>query len=462
MRGFFAIFGATVRQLRRSKVFGVLFVLLFLWCLGIPLFIADTDALDFIRVALLYSTTGIHLFLGCCSVWLGCSAVDSDMESGQLTLVAVKPVSRLTVFAAKYTAVVAVNLLLLAAAEGLVFGLIQWRFNRGNFSAEEKMRIRNEVMVGRRVYTPKRLDYAKIADGIVRRRLAESKETGRNVDLTDVIQMRRSAEEEAMAADSEMRYGFRKEWRFDALPTDRTEALTLRYRLYLNRISGENQRSTRLLWLAGMPRADVPGQGAADFVYQPLTEAPEQLQSGVFTERSIPAQAIAPDGTLRLDAVNFDEENAPLFIQAADGPKILIPVCSFAGNFLRMTLVGAISILILAALGCSFAAFFSLPTAIFLSAAYLLIGAVSALWAEQDYFSGFFDEFGYHLAKTMLFFVVPLRDFDVTDLVADGELVEYATAVKLFLYSGIGRTLPLFLLGALVYRRRELAKAVRR
>ena len=355
-----------------------------------------------------------------------------------------------------------ISLLLLAAAETLVFGLISWRFSRGNFSPEEKARIRDGVLVGRRVYTPRRLDYGKIADEMVRRRLAEGKAAGKSADLTDMIQMRESAEEEAMARDSEMRYGYRKEWFFEGLPVGETAPPVLRYRLYLHRISGENQRSTRLLWLAGLPvRSETPGKSAS-FVYQPLSEAPEQLQSGVSTERSIPVEAIAPDGTLRLDAVNFDDEKAPLFIQAADGPKVLIRVCGFAENFLRMSLVGALSILILSALGCSFAAFFSLPTAIFISVAYLLTGAVSVLWTQQDYFSGFIDEFGYYLAKTVLFFVIPLSAFDATTPVADGELVEYAVIAELFFRYGICRAFPLFMLGALVYRRRELAQAVRR
>lgn len=461
MQSFFAIFRIASRQMIRSRFFRVLVVLLVLWSCAIPALIADREMGDFLRIALLYSTAGVNLFLGCNAIWLGCFAIDADMESAQLHLVVVKPISRLTVYFAKFCAVAWINLLLLVIAFLAIFGMINFRFRHGEIPAETRERIQNEVLVGRRVYLPDQGDYENASRRIADAMLADAKASGENVNLNDEVYFAREAKKKAMAKDAEMRFNIPKEWRFKNLPAGQLTPLVLRYRVFVKGVTDARQRTTKLVWLAGIPRNEVAG-GKTAFDFLPLSSAPEQLMGGTFTERLIPADAIAPDGTLILRAVNLDPDKAPLFLQPTDGPKVLIPVCGFARNFLRMTLVSFLLILTLDAIGCAFASFLSLATAVFCSFGYLLLGILSQHWAMQRTYPDLISRFGYYLAKGVLFFVVPLQNFDATDLVSDGELVEFAWIGTIFLFNVLLRAMPLFAIGAIIYRNRELATAVKR
>ncbi len=445
----------------RSRFFRVLVILLVLWSCALPALISGRDMGDFLRIALLYSTAGVNLFLGCNAIWLGCFTIDADMESSQLHLVVVKPVSRLTVYFAKFCAVAWIDLLLLAVAFLAIFGVISLRFRYGEFPPETRARIQNEVLVGRRVFLPDQGDYEQESRRIADAMLAEAEANGEDVNLNDEVYFAREAKKQAMAKDAEMRFNIPREWRFHDLPAGQKLPLVLRYRVFVKGVTGARQRTTRLMWLAGIPRKETSG-GRTTLDFLPLSDIPEQLMGGTFTERLIPGDAIAPDGTLVLRAVNLDPNKDPLFLQPTDGPKVLIPVCGFARNFLRMTLVSFLLILTLDAIGCAFASFLSLATAVFCSLGYLLLGILSQYWAMQRTYPDLISRFGYYLAKAVLFFVVPLQNFDATDLVSDGELVEFSWIGAIFLFDVLLRAMPLFAIGAIIYRNRELAMAVKR
>ncbi len=445
----------------RSRFFRVLVALLVLWSCALPALITDRNPGDFIRIALLYSTAGLNFFLGCSAIWLGCFAIDADVESAHLQLVAVKPVSRWTIYTAKFCAVAWINLILLAIASLTIFCVIKFRFSRGEYAAEVRARINNEILVGRRVYLPKHDDYNAAAKKIVEKKRAAAIAAGDAVNLNDDVYFQREAMQEAMSKDAEIRYNVLKKWEFQNLPTDLKGALVLRYRTFVGGLAGNKQRSTRLLWLAGLPRTEIAGaKEAVDFL--PLSYDPEQVMGGVYTERRIPAEAITKEGTLPLGALNLDPKEEAIFMQPTDSPKVLIPVCGFGQNFFRMTLSSALLVLSLAAIGCAFASLLSLPTAVFCSFAYLFVGVLSQFWATQRSYPELTARIGYYVAKGVLFFVVPLQHFDATELVSNGELVEFSMLGNLFLFSVLLRTVPLFLLGGLIYRNRELAMAVRR
>ncbi len=65
------------------------------------------------------------------------------------------------------------------------------------------------------------------------------------------------------------------------------------------------------------------------------------------------------------------------------------------------------------------------------------------------------------ITKTMGFLLIPLGDFSVTGKLASGELIELSYMGKLIIFSVVLRTLPLFILGAYLYRRRELGLAMK-
>ena len=62
----------------------------------------------------------------------------------------------------------------------------------------------------------------------------------------------------------------------------------------------------------------------------------------------------------------------------------------------------------------------------------------------------------------LLMVVIPIQEFEVTHLVADGELIEFSLLWKLVWSYLLARALPLFLLGIWLYRKRELGLVIRK
>ncbi len=464
MKAFFAIARLTWKQALRSKFFLILVGLLIIWSCSIPFVIVETRPEDFFRVMLLYSLSGVTFLLGGGAIWLGCYTLTADQENYQLHLVVTKPVSRITIFFGKWAGVASLCYVLLIGAAAAIFALIHWRISGSDFTEAEKLRIRNEVMVGRRAYLPQPVDTEKRAAEIVREKLTA---LGSQADGSSVDMLWDSARQQANAEAARVPYRRPKIWVYDHIPATAQGPYFLRYRLYVNKISDDDQRKTKLYWQLGVPQltaSETPGQeitenrGAYQINFYPLTEVPEELLSGIFVERSLPGSwpPPAPDGKVFLALVNFDEHKADQYLQPGDGPKLLIRVTGFGANFSRAVLVIAIALGVLSGLGCAFGAAVSLPTAVFLACAYLLLGTIASFMV--DGVKVVIDaDWGHRFAQILLWGIIPLQHFDATELLATGELVEWSLIWGIFWRYFLCRTLPLALLGMVIYRRRELA-----
>lgn len=464
MSALFAIARLTWKQALRSKFFLILVGLLALWSGFLPFAVVQTRPEDFFRVMLLYSLSGVTFLLGGGAIWLGCYTLTADQENYQLHLVVTKPVSRSTIFIGKYFGVLSLCYLLLIVAATAIFLLVNWRFSRSDFSAAEKEKIRNEVMVGRRVYLPRSADLEKRAGEIVQEKLAA---VGSGADGYSLDALWHTARQQAVAEVSRLPYRQPKIWVYDDIPASVQGPYFLRYRLYLNKIAGDDQRKTKLYWQVGVPQFNAQGKpgekitenrGAYQVNFYPLTEMPEELLSGIFTERALPTSwpPVVPDGKVFISLVNFDDYQSDQYLQPGDGPKLLIRVTGFYANFSRAIGVIAIALAVLAGLGCAFGAAVSLPTAVFLASAYLLIGTIAGFMVDGT--KVIVDAtWGTRLAQILLWVIIPLQNFDATGLLADGELVEWSFIWGVFWRYFLCRTLPLVLLGIWCYRRRELA-----
>ncbi len=468
MKAFFAIAALSWKQAIRSRFFLVLLVLTLLWSLSIPLAIAETNAADFLRVLLLYSLSGITFLLGSAAIWLGCFAMTSDLENGQINLTVTKPVSRTALYTAKWLGVFSLTLTLMAIASTAVYLLLMYRFNNSGFDAEQKEKIREEVLTARKVYLPKRADYNTRAKEILEKKLS-AVSTRSNFDLNE---LHHEAVKEAVAEDSKSLYKQPKIWVWENLPADRKEKFSLRYRLYVNQISKDNQRKTKIFWQVGVPqltsnetsgRPVVEKSGNYQIYFYPLTEIPEEILSGVFTEKKLPSNwhGIAPDGKVFMAMVNFDDQKSDQYIQPGDGPALLLKAATFPENFIRSVLVSAIALAVLSALGCTLGAICSMPTAVFIACSYLAAGTIASLMIGNGPLANT-GEAGQFMAKAVLTAVIPLQEFDTTSLLAGGELIEWKLVWKVFFNFFICRTLPLAVIGIWIYRRRELGMAVKR
>ena len=176
MRPFSAIVKLTLRNALRSHVFQLLLVLLLFCVTVIPLSIGGGSAQDFIRVSLFYSIWSVGVILSLSSLWLGCFVMTQDVDSYQLHMVVSKPVSRCVVWLGKWAGITLINVVLLFAALTTVYVIVINRYNQeGRFSAAEKEKIANEVLVGRRVFMPDTPDFQAIAREELKKNISGSR-----------------------------------------------------------------------------------------------------------------------------------------------------------------------------------------------------------------------------------------------------------------------------------------------
>jgi hypothetical protein len=152
-----------------------------------------------------------------------------------------------------------------------------------------------------------------------------------------------------------------------------------------------------------------------------------------FNEITLPPGLISPTGEARVNFINMDVKKAAFFTQQADGPKLLLKVTTFAENYLRAVLVLSLQLIILAGLACAVAAILSMPTAVFVVMSYLMFGSVATYMVDTSYFGGTGEIIAYWVGRFVLLAVIPMQNFEVTNYVANGELIELSLMGKLFL-----------------------------
>jgi hypothetical protein len=475
MRAFWAIVKLTLRHAIRSHIFQLLAGLLVFCVLFIPTTVGGGTASEFIRVSLLYSFWAVSIVLALSSIWLGCFAMTHDVDSYQLHMVVCKPVSRTTVWLAKWTGVNLINIILLVFSTLAIYCIIQYRFSTEDFTEEERNKIRNEVMTGRRVFMPKKPDYNALTRQNMRNKIERLKAQGAQIDTSAAGQQKIYEESrmEVVSQDSEVKPGIRKTWVFENLPAKLEKPIFLRYRTYVSKVSSEDQRMTRLFWFLGIPQLSAQAndnvfnsqkKAAYDIMLYPLAQNPEQVMSGQFHEKMLRPEwkMVTPDNTVVVAMVNCDDAKATQFFQPKDGPKLLIEVCGFFGNYSKAVLIIILELLILSGFACAFGGCMSMPTAIFVEVAYLLFGSFSVYMTNQSYLNGAADQIGLFVAKLLLIVVIPLQAFEHTNALAGGELIEWSLIWNLFWYYFLCRAVPLLLLGIYFYRRRELGLVIRK
>ena len=87
----------------------------------------------------------------------------------------------------------------------LIYGIILYRYNNGDFPKEEREKIRNEVMVGRRVFPAARPDFDLLSQELLKRRIARLRMQGASVDTGPAAQEKMLAAQEAEKQAAEQR-----------------------------------------------------------------------------------------------------------------------------------------------------------------------------------------------------------------------------------------------------------------
>ena len=444
----------------RSHVVLVLLLLNLLAVFSLPVVVSgDGTAVGDLQVALIYSTRTVSVLLSLAAVWLGCAGLSREIEAYNLHLVMTKPAHARVVWLGKWLGVLAVTGGTFVLSCAVIHGLVALRVHRSSFPAEERMKAANEVLVGRRVFRPAVPDFkgAAVAE------YEKMKKAGTLAADHSPEAVISELERQFKARSTEIPARMARAWRFSGLRVpEGTQAVHVRYRVYIDSTSQSKQRETVGNWAVINPEAPQEQQVAISGM--------QQIMGGSFHEFAFPATMVAPSGVVFLEYTNGDPQEVSAVFQTEDGPEILLRVTGFAGNWWRGVAVGLLRLALLAALGCAAGAAFSTPVAVFVSLAYLLLGAVvdTELGAPTRDSLGnitawkFTDAVTHVCAQVVDKAVVSFRGFDVASSLTRGYLVEWGHLGALLVFQVLLRGGPLIVLGIWVLSRRELGKVIRR
>lgn len=485
MISLWAIVKLTCRASVRSRIFHVLLLVLLATIAILPnTVLGDGTASGYIQVSLKYCLGAIGFILSLSIIWVSCFILSNDLETYQIHMVFTKPVSRARVWVGKWMGVVLIHAILLLVSALTVYSLILWQFYKKPFTAEEKSRIENEVLVGRRVFLPELPDM----DSRVRKEYgarikylkSSQAENFKELSSDEKGKMLGELRRQLIAQYGEVMPGpsNTRKWNFKGLGTDIKTPLYFRYRTYVGKISSKDQRETAGIWTVRLlvpadenVKDRKPGEEVAMMeIFIPKSQYPEKIMCGVFHEIPLSPGTIDKEGVVTVAFTNFDLEGKPVFFQPGDGPKLLIKTGSFLENYLRSVFMIFLKLLFLAGLACAAGGLLSMPTAVFVVLSYLLIGIFATFVIDADSSSeeepsqlGKFQEVVGRIAgQSLLWVIIPMHKFEVTDEVSNGELIEGKFIAKTFFEFFILRGLPIFLVGIWLYRRREVGTVVQK
>lgn len=482
MTSLLAIIRLTCRSAMRSHVFQFLLFILLLGVFLVPNTIkGDGTPYGYMQVSLEYSLSFITVMLMLSGVWLGCQTMTADVEDCRLHLIVVKPVSRYVVWLGKFAGVLAVQTALLLISAAVIYGFILYQYNRQSFTPEERARMDNEVLTGRRAYMPDLPGLKEITlKAFNEKKNAQGQLISQTLTGTDRTKALDTIYRQIIAAMAEIKVGQTRYWTYSGLPEQLApkSSFFVRYKAYSGTIDPQqNQEHGYGAWGAVFsfleqpdPKTLKPGEKAPDPVPRQvyLQRQPEQILTSAVNELEMPADNVIVGGKAVIGFTNMAPNGKPLLIQVADGPTLLVRETGFFANYSRAVLMVFLGIMATVIVSVALASFLSMPTAIFITISYMAFGFfASFLISNEAMYGGLdmpaMDLYGYWLGRLLHFTVIPLQKFGISDFVANGELIELSVIGSAILFQIILKGVPLALLGAWLYNRRELSlAAVRR
>lgn len=420
-RRILAIATQTARSAVRSRALPSLALLLLGTVLAIPLLVQSDGTLGGrIQIVIQYCAGAATAILSVATLWASSGTIAAEIEDRPLFLVLSKPVSRLELWLGKWLAIVGMNLVLLAAVGLIVFAMVQ-RIVRSSPAGD-----------------PERLD--------VERYLLTAQEA--------VKPLQSASRGEAPTAC--------------AVPPGGS----LHLEFPRPRDSADNARfSLSYTFIASRPeRRPV----VCEWTFLPDNAPPHLVvatnYAGLRHVIDIPAAA-AGVAAVKVCLVNTRTADAAtiVFDPDAGGLELLASRSGFGSNLFRALLIAWLRLAFIAALGVSAGCLFSMPVALFVSAAFLIvllsagyIQYVSAIGMFYVPHEGGAPEMGAVERLTLHMFTIinkvtePLLELDgVAPLAAgrwiSGTLVAKAFGTLLGLY-----TVTVAALGVLAFRRREV------
>ena len=444
----------TIRKIIRDHTFFWYVCPLLLSTMILPLSIeGDGGPGTQIKVSITYTYGFIGIILTFTTLWLSCTTLIDEIETYQIHLIITKPVPRSLFWLGKLFGIVFLQGAMLTVASAMIYLSVLFKLHSSGYQEEKIKIVKNEILVGRKVFLPKPLD----VDHVIEKELERQRQAGliqenRNGKKT-VSELRR----DMLLRMSEVPINDEKRWEFNRLPKSaKTKLFYMRYRMYVDSTDSRGQRETEGIWWVLNPENST---------FYPLVQ---KAFTGIFHELSIPSTMINNLGNLILKYENRDPQSKSVIFQPEDGPNLLFKETDFWQNLARATFLIFLQLIFIAILGCTAASLFSMPMAVFISSSYIVLGILVVLF-------NFITTVESHGQSTNLIYqaasivrmitksiTVPLNEYYEIHRVVNGELIELSRILRVFIDLILFRGVPLGLLGTWLLSKRELGLVFKR
>jgi hypothetical protein len=450
----FIIAKLTLRSILRERVALSMLALLAGVLLLLPAGLEGDGTLEGeVRMLIQYTLGFSGVLLAGMTLWVSCASISGDLTSKRLHMVLTKPVSRFQLWWGKWMAVtVLITGLMLISGLVTLFRVDQ-RVRAAELPPAESLHLQNTLLTARRPEAVALAGVTEEAEAILAKQIAGGWVPPE--DLTEA-ELLRQVIQHVQTLRFSVRSGESRSWDIPLeSPVKEGEPLQLSLTydgasMGVSEIVGE--------WTFGTP--DYP------LLYKlPVSESPVGTHVHVFNENGNFDGA----SVIRVSFAPEIGDGRMVFFRTDNGIQLYRPGGSFAPNLFRAVLLLSGLLGLLAALGVSAGAVFSLPVACYATSMFLVIQAFSGVVEETvengiqrppdeevSVFQQTLDTVRMQVYKGLLVSMKPLNIDHPLVRVSEGELISV---------SEVSRTLgtrffPLLvvtgLVGSLLFRRREI------
>lgn len=492
----FAVARQVLEETLRMKLAMVFLTALVLAIAALPFIVSDNDALRYqVQQFLAYSLSVTAFLLGLLTIFAACSTLSGEIEGKQAFTVMTKPIDRGRYLLGKWLGLTLLNIVLLAVAGGAVYGFVtlymvqqpamdamdraslheevltarvavaasmptmgrdearSWveRFVRGSGGAPEVEELISQIG-GRGALVRGLMEYGAIQARAVERLrdqllgggAAYINEQGGAAEALEAARRRLVTEWRSMGpmGQSHNSTTFVFENLEDA--TSIARSVQLQFKL---KGSGGVGSTTRIGW-------QVNGR----------TIGTEQYPLRIQQTMMLPVEAIDDAGRLVVRAHNLNPAGSVTF-EREEGVKLYYTAGRFGPNLARAMGLMAVKLAFLTALGLTAATFLGFPVAALLSLLVFVGAEASPFILESLEGFGRTPEGTAPWAQAVGAFITALgavlrqyASFEPTTSITHGRLIPWATLGLCVAWIGLLWTGATFLVGWLVFRKRELAR----
>ena len=458
MISFLGIIKNTCLYTIRSFVFQTLLALLILCSIGLPMILSgDGTPLSHIKITIDYTVWIISFILIASSLWLSCNIMSFDLDSYQMHMISVKPVSKSIVWLGKFTGLLIIHLILLFIAFTVFFIVLTFDIKSSNYSTETSNEIKEKIFTGRDDIFPNLTHINKAYKKEWETQKTELTKKGEILSKERLRKIKVAAYYQAMTQEGEIEPQKNRSFAFHDLKSTNTSDITLKFRIYvgdINMIERQNKPTASSFWEIKNPKTKK---------YDLINNSKMNYISNIFYELKLPAGYANENGIVTVRCVN--KSNTSIFFQLNESPLFLVKKVSFLNNYVRAYLVIALSLVFILGIGCSFGSIFSYPIAVFTVISYLLVGSISnfILLTESSGNSlSVKNKFGDKLSSNILHLIIPLQKFESSNLLSSGQFISNKQIFNLIFYLILMKEFPLIIICIYIYSKRELGLIIKK